>query len=74
MFQVKQVYVAPGNVGISQVDKVKCVPLDIKDHKVFINRHITVYCNLNNSTVLPAQNKSGAMGCLPVELSEEIVI
>ncbi|KAJ4445407.1 hypothetical protein ANN_07212 [Periplaneta americana] len=31
--QVKQVYVAPGNTGISHIDKVTCISLNIKDHK-----------------------------------------
>ncbi|XP_069683657.1 trifunctional purine biosynthetic protein adenosine-3 [Periplaneta americana] len=31
--QVKQVYVASGNTGISHIDKVTCISLNIKDHK-----------------------------------------
>lgn len=45
--QVKQVYVAPGNAGISQVDKVKCVTLNIKDHK-----SVAAWSKENNVTLV----------------------
>lgn len=31
--EVKQIYVSPGNAGISEVNKVTCVTLDVKDHE-----------------------------------------
>ncbi|KAJ9575748.1 hypothetical protein L9F63_007394 [Diploptera punctata] len=45
--QVKQIYAVPGNTGISQIEKVKCVDLNIKDHK-----SIAAWTKENNVTLV----------------------